>query len=249
MAKKQKNPVPVSNDWDFEDESFGSQQDSAPNISGGAPTQLPPIIQPIAFVPYTTQEQPLWQAMMPNQEEENYYYQEEAYGAEEDYYSEGASKKSKSRSRGKSGGVSAAAIVSIIFSVLIIGVLIAGEYVLQEYLGIMTLAGSLTSGYGFIMELIDVISKGDMAIDFLLIPGAVAIIAVATVINLIASIIRVKRRGACLVSKICLFIMVMLSLVLILIGIIDDRSPGYGLYAVAGLSFIAMLVAYLAKKD
>ena len=56
MAKKPFEYTALDNEWS-EEEEFTSEE----NKSSSAGVQLSPIIQPIAFVPYSTQDQPLLQ--------------------------------------------------------------------------------------------------------------------------------------------------------------------------------------------
>ncbi len=219
------------NEWLEEEEEFSA---SSPEKS----VQLPPIVQPLAIVPYNTQEQPLFQYADSADDSmdtiEGYY--EDEY--EEDSYIRQPELAKK--------GVYGTPILLMIFSLLILAILILGEFVLKEYL----IISSEMSGYAYTMELKDILmSGGELVIAELIIPGAVVLIALFSLINLIANLIKIKSRGACAISKVCLFFMVSFSLVLVLINLINDEAIGYGLYGVAGLSFLSLLFGYLTKKD
>lgn len=268
MAKKQ-NLNNQLNDWEVDDRTSGGNDSpdygagnyynrggaqspmytQGQSVQGGYNQMLPPIVQPIAFVPYTTQDQALLQ-MVPSNElggetaaEEQYYYEEEPKSA----------RKQKVASRNEilsevadDRGVKFIPIFSAILSLLVIAVVIVGKFVLQTELALL----DGTSGFGYIENLIDIFTAGgSLEIDALIIPGAVALVALFAFVNLVISLITMKKRGASVVSKICVFFLILFSLALILIGVMDKMDIGYGMYAVAGLSFVIMLFSYLAKKD
>lgn len=218
MAKKKnKQPeLPV-------EEAPVEEKKQQPVASPAKVVQLTPIIQPIAFVPYSTQEQELY---MYDEEVE----EEEDYGEEEEEIVEAPKKKR----------VSAAAIFLSIFSLLIIAVFVAGKYVLQDYLAVL---GS-TSGLDVTMNMID-------AQDFTDITALlITIVPVAAVIVLLSSLIRIMHKGACVVAMIFSLIGIGCALAAILLILLDgSEEPGYGLYAMAVLSLISMLIAFLSKRE
>lgn len=230
MSKQVKNEqLAKDNEWIEEEFSSAPKEEFDPGV------QLSPIVQPIAFVPYNTQEQPLFQygsSYDLDRAREDIAKEFE----EEDEYSDVPEQKR----------VHFIPIFLAILSLLVIGVLVLGEFALQEYL---VLTADI-SGYAYVMQIVDIFSAGgELVIADIIIPGAVALIALFAVINLLANLIKMKSRGACVISKICLFFMLTLSLVLVLIHMINEEVIGYGLYAVAGLSFISLVFGYLAKKD
>ena len=229
MAKKPFEYTALDNEWS-EEEEFTSQE----NKSSSAGVQLSPIIQPIAFVQYSTQDQPLLQYG-----DSNGYSYEQAQ-AEEDQediertYEYDTVKK-----------VRFTPIFLSVLSLLVIAVIVAGEFVLQQYLSI----NDNISGYAYIMQLVDMVTAGQLVIADLVIPGAVALIALFALINFIAGLIKMKSRGACAISKLCLFFMITLSLTLTLINIMNDAEINYGLYIVTGLSLLSLIIGYLTRKD
>lgn len=221
------------NEWIDEEEEFS---DSSPKLS----VQLPPVVQPLAIVPYNTQEQPLFQyADSSDGSYDNIVedYTPEPYEREEVYarYPEAADKRVRSTP-----------VFLMLFSLVILAILILGEFVLKEYL----ILSSEMSGYAYIMKVVETFTSGEeLVIAELIIPGAVVIIALFSLINLVANLAKIKSRGACVISKICIFFMISFSLVLVLVNLINEETIGYGLYGVAGLSFLSLLIGYLAKKD
>ena len=185
--------------------------------------QLTPIIQPIAFVPYSTQEQELYM-----EEEE-----EEAVNEPIPQEEEVVAPKKK---------VSAAAIFLSIFSLLIIAVFVAGKWVLQDYLACVGgVAGlDVTLNYIEAQDWTDIVSI------------LVTVIPVCAALVLISSLIRIMHKGACVFAMIFSLLGIAASLAAILMLALDDagnQSVGYGLYAMAGLSLINMLIAFLAKRE
>jgi len=105
------------------------------------------------------------------------------------------------------------------------------------------------SGYNYIVGLVDSFKAGgELVIAELIFPGSVALVGLFALINLIASLIKMKSKGACAIFKICLFFMVIFSLALVLISLMNDYDIIYGLYAVAGLSLLSLIIGFLAKK-
>lgn len=196
------------------------EKETTPVAQPAKAVQLTPIIQPIAFVPYSTQDQPL------------YMYDEEEEIVEEEIVEEEvvAPKKKK---------VSCAAIFLSIFSLIIVGLYVIAQYALPEYLALV----EGQSGLAIIMDLVE-------NMDFSNIMNiAIAVVPVMAVLTLIASLIRIMKKGACVFAKITTFIGLVAVIVALLLALMDDVAIGYGLYAVAALSLVNVLIAYLAKND
>lgn len=221
MAKKSKNQQAL-----VEEVAAEEVQEKKPEQPVAKPNkvvQLTPIIQPIAFVPYSTQEQELY---MEEEEEEAV---DEPIPQEE----EAVAPKKK---------VSAAAIFLSIFSLLIIAVFVAGKWVLQDYLACVGgVAGlDVTLNYIEAQDWTDIVSI------------LVTVIPVCAALVLISSLIRIMHKGACVFAMIFSLLGIAASLAAILMLALDDagdQSVGYGLYAMAGLSLINMLIAFLAKRE
>lgn len=221
MAKKSKKQQPL-----VEEVAAEEVQEKKPEQPVAKPNkvvQLTPIIQPIAFVPYSTQEQELYM-----EEEE-----EEAVNEPIPQEEEVVAPKKK---------VSAAAIFLSIFSLLIIAVFVAGKWVLQDYLACVGgVAGlDVTLNYIEAQDWTDIVSI------------LVTVIPVCAALVLISSLIRIMHKGACVFAMIFSLLGIAASLAAILMLALDDagdQSVGYGLYAMAGLSLINMLIAFLAKRE
>lgn len=231
MSKKQKNAPLAQNDNEWIDEEFSGEKNAAGNSSG---FQLAPIVQPLAIVPFNTQEQPLFQYGS------SYDFRQAREDIAQGFEDEAAVQYEAPIEK----RVRFVPVFLAILSLLVVGVLVLGEFALQQYLVLTT----GMSGYAYVMDLVAKVT-GTIVIADLIFPGAVAIVAVFSVLNLLASLIKMKSRGACAFSKICLFFMLTFSLVLVLICLMNEMEMGYGLYAVAGLSFLSLVIGYLAKKD
>ena len=197
------------------------EKETTPVAQPAKAVQLTPIIQPIAFVPYSTQDQPL------------YMFDEEEEVVEEEVVEEEvvAPKKKK---------VSCAAIFLSIFSLIIVGIYVIAEYAVPEYLALI--GGQ--SGLAIILGLVE-------TMDFTNITNiALAVVPVMAVLTLISSLIRIMKKGACVFAKITTFLGLVAAIAALLLVLIDGTVEiGYGLYAVAALSLVNVLIAYLAKND
>lgn len=185
--------------------------------------QLTPIIQPIAFVPYSTQDQELY---MYDEEVE----EEEDYGVEEEEYVEAPKKKK----------VSAAAVFLSIFSLLIIAVYVLGKFFAQDYISVL----GTTSGLDVTLNMIEAQSFTDITAIL------ITVVPVCAVIVLLSSLIRIMHKGACVVAMIFSFIGIAAAIAAILLVIMDGSEDiGYGMYIMAALSLINLLIALLSKRE
>lgn len=219
MAKKKnKQPeLPV-------EETPVEEKKQQPVSSPAKVVQLTPIIQPIAFVPYSTQEQELY--MYDEEVEEN-----EDYGIdeEEDYVEVPKKKK-----------VSAAAIFLSIFGLLIIAVYVLGKFFAADYLGVI----GTTSGLDLTINMIQDQAFTDITAIL------ITVIPVCAVIVLLSSLIRIMHKGACVVAMIFAFFGIAAALAAILLIVLDGTEDiGYGLYIMAALSLINLLIALLSKRE
>ena len=194
------------------------EKETTPVAQPPKAVQLTPIIQPIAFVPYSTQDQEL-------------FVEEEEIVEEEIVEEEVVAPKKK---------VSCAAIFLSIFSLLIIGVYVAAEWVLTDILALV----NGQSGLAIIMDLVETMEFTNF------VNLAIAVVPVMALLTLVASLIRIKRKGACIFAQITTFIGLVAVIAALLLALINGEVEiGYGLYAVAALSLINVLIAYLAKRD
>lgn len=186
-------------------------------------SDYPPIIQPLSFVPYAsgnTNDDAMLSLLAGNECEER--------------PAPVVRKKKKAKF---------VPIFLSVLSLLVVAVMVLGKYVLQEYLSILG-----TSGLDYIMfDLVSVFSA--FTVSDAVVPIAVALIALFALLNFITGFCTMFRRGASVFSKICLFMMTFLSLVLLFIGLANKLKLDYGLIGILGLSVISFLIAMLARKS
>lgn len=186
-----------------------------------------PIIQPISFVPYAGNS--LWQ----NNE------------AKEEPAPTPAVPETPVAVAPEKKKVRFIPILLAIFSLLVIAVMVIGKYALTEYLAIL----DGKSGLDYIMtDLIDCFS-GSFEIAKFILPLSVAVVALFSIVNFITSLCTMFKKGASVLSKISIFFMLVFALVLCFIGLVNDITLGYGLYAVAGLSFLSLVFGYLSRNN
>ena len=151
------------------------EKEATPVAAPSKAVQLTPIIQPIAFVPYSSQEQPLY--MYDEEVEDEIVEEEEEVVAP-------AKKKA-----------SAAAIILSILSLVIIGIYVAAKFVVPEYLALI----DGVSGLDMIINLVETMEFTNI------IAVAIAVVPVMALLTLISSLIRVCKKGACVFAKITTF--------------------------------------------
>lgn len=210
-----------------------------PIHSPSGPMQLTPIIQPIAFVPYTTQEQPLYMyddVATEGEYEDDYSYSEADYADETKLVDASQNTKVKK--------VSGAAIALIILSIVMIAVYVIGKFFAFTYIQI----ANDTSGLDM---LLNVISGGAIVFDTITVVAlAISVSVVAAVLILVSSIIRIKTKGACVFAKIFSFVGLVTALVAVMISMVqkEDVAINYGMYVVAGIALLLVMIAFLSKN-
>lgn len=190
--------------------------------------QLTPIVQPIAFVPYSSQEQPL------------YMYDDEPVEEYEDEIIEEPVVEAPRKKK-----ASAASIVVAILSLLLIAV-----YCLPY---IEALSGTLlpyagfgeVSGLAVILEFVETLDYTNI------VNLAIVATPVFALLTLIGCLIGVCHKGVNVFSKITVFFELLVALVGLIAALVggQDLAGSYGFYIVVGLGFVSMLIAYLAKND
>lgn len=218
VAKKPGNQVPVH--------------------SPSGPMQLTPIIQPIAFVPYSTQEQPLYMYDDASTQAAEY---EDDYSYSEDNYAEEAVATTQSQ---KAKKVSGAAIALIILSVIMIAVYVVGKFLAFTYVQV----ANDTSGLDM---LLNVFSAGAIVLDTITVVAlGVSVSVVCALLVLIASIVRIKKQGACVFAKIFSFLGLVTALVAVMISLVqkDEITVNYGMYIVAAIALLLVMIAFLSKN-
>lgn len=201
--------------------------------------QLPPIVQPIAFVPYSTQDQPLYMydEAIDEYQTVDHYQQPADYAA--DYAAEPVQKSKPARK-----GVQWAPIVLALLGLVMVALLVVPKFV--EALSILSVVGS-TSGLDVILNLVDQFSAGFSA--DLIVPIAIAVVGVTAVLTVLVGLIQITRKGACVLLKLIVAIMLIAALVAMIMLLTEGGNEiAIGLYAVVGVAFVSVLVAFLARR-
>lgn len=207
--------------------------------------QLTPIVQPLAFVPYSTQEQPL---LMFDDEAPAMYVPEAAPEAMQPItiISEDQPKKAAKTRK----GIRLAPLTLILLSLLIAAVFVVGKYleVAADYTYFYTLNNVNHNGIDIAIDVYEAIAAQNIiALEYAL-PAAIVLAGVFAVITLLASLIRICKKGACVVAKITTAFTLLFALLAIILSLVQTATIGYGLYGVGGLALLSILVAYLSKN-
>lgn len=259
MAKKNKGVVmPQMGEYSPEPAEKERRASVRPVVAGknGGPipimpvasnVQLTPIVQPVAFVPYNTQKQPLltydgeW-------EEEEIQAEEDAYEDAYDYAPSAFGSVSVATSKKR---VSVVALVLILLGIVVAALYIIAKFVapVSEYLALTVSEGAYISGYGCFEMLIANIKDGIILDMANLIPFAVCLSAFFTLLTIITCLIRICRKGAAVFAKITVFFALACALVTVVYPLINKADVAIGAYILCGLQLIALIVAYLGKKE
>lgn len=182
--------------------------------------QLSPVVQPIAMVPYSSQDNPLM-----TYEEERRNPVAEAAPAEE------------------KRGVKSAPIVRILMCLLTVAVYVAGNFFLSD---ILALSGTEAEGSGLGMILSLFQSSGGF--DLLNMLPKILILAalVGVVVTLVVSVVKITKKTH-VVVKISAFLASLCALVALLMQIIFG-GVGIGMYIVTALCLVSLLTAFLVKS-
>lgn len=218
----------------------GAQQASRVPVNPQAEQlQLPPIVQPIAFVPYSTQDQPLYMY----DEAIDEYQTVDHYQQPADYAVDSAAEPVETAKSARKG-VQWAPIVLALLGLIMVAVMVIPKFV--EALSILSVVGS-TSGLDVILNLVDQFSAG-FSSD-LIVPIAIAVVGVTAVLTVLVGLIQITRKGACVLLKLIVAIMLIAALVAMIMLLTEGGNEiAIGLYAVVGVAFVSVLVAFLAKK-
>ncbi|MDD3946471.1 MAG: hypothetical protein PHI19_01375 [Clostridia bacterium] len=209
--------------------------------------QLTPIVQPLAFVPYSTQKQPLFMfddeadpAIVPEA-----VPQEPVPVTIENEACEPSDAVTKPRK-----GIKAAPVILILLSLLVAAVFVVGKYVsvAADYTYFYALEGINHNGIDIVISVYEAIAAGEIiALEYAL-PSAIALTGVFAVLTFLASLIRICKKGACVFAKITTAFTFLFALLAIILALVEEATMGYGLYIAGGLALLSILVAYLSRS-
>ncbi|MFI3228622.1 MAG: hypothetical protein R3Y23_00465 [Bacillota bacterium] len=143
-------------------------------------------------------------------------------------------------------GCSFSSLLAIILAIATVFALVAGKYInsIAEYCAIAD--GSI--GYTYIESLINNITSGVVLSAENIIPLCVALIAVCSILTIIACVIKLGYKGVCIFAKITIL------LTLASCGVALGYAIGTGiavdicLYVICGITFIQSVVALCVKR-
>lgn len=204
-----------------------------------------PVVRPDAFVPFVQDEPPFRVQLAPASAPAPEAVPSEAAVKIADDVIACPAQKHKKR-------VSGAAIALILLGLLTAAVFVLGEYVaaIADYAKFYTLDGAAQNGIDIYKTVYGIVTSGSIFVLENALPGAAALGGLFAVLTLLASIIRICKKGACVFAKITsVFALLFFVIALILCFAGRQVGIGIGLYAVGGLSLISMLVAFLSRGN
>jgi len=217
----------------------GRQNGPVPVVPPSQFVQLTPIIQPIAFVPYSTQDQPLYTMHDGN---DAYYPEDEvAYNQSVPYAAEASAVGAKKK-------VSVAAVFLMILSLLTVAALVLAKWVIPEFLAILGTEAT-GSGLDLILNFFEnvgfegLMEEGGMLVNVLMLG-----VGVFAVLTLLFALFRLKSTVA-VITKIFALLMFVCGLAAVIFGFTQEFVEiGVGMYIVAALGALATIVAFVARR-
>lgn len=204
-----------------------------------------PVVRPDAFVPFVKDEPPFRVQLAPvSAPAPEAVPAEEPVRITDDVFACPAAKQKKR--------ISGAAIVLILLGLLTAAVFVIGEYVaaVADYVKLYTLDGAVQNGIDIYKTVYGIVTSGNIFVLENALPGAVALGGLFAVLTLLASLIRICKKGACVFAKITsVFALLFFAVALILCFAGRQTDIGIGLYAAGGLSLLSLLVAFLARGN
>ncbi len=204
------------------------------------PRQLPPIIQPIAIVPYSTQNQPLLQELPGDYVDDGYAYGDYA-GADYDYednqdYAPVAVRKGKVKEKKGNGFAS---FLLLLLSIVSLAVIVVGKFVQMDYFFLYGMVNGLDT-------ILNVAKSFDGAMTDMMLSIGLIVLAVANIVTIILAIVGMKK-GINAFTKIVVFLG-LAGAVVALVMVAQVGALAMGSYILVGVAFVELLVALLVKN-
>ncbi|MFA5450103.1 MAG: hypothetical protein WC292_06685, partial [Clostridia bacterium] len=81
------------------------------------------------------------------------------------------------------------------------------------------------------------------------VPAAVVLVGVFTIITLLIALFDIRKRGASVFAKIVIFFTLLFAAVVVVMAFTQSLDKGYGMYGVAGLVLLQTIFAFLARRE
>lgn len=242
------------------------------------PLQLNPIIQPIAFVPYSTQQQELYMWEEEQQYDGGPYYDAQAQAASAAYdvaapaYGDSSYQASAGAyDQGYYGGYgyqdygygyAQAPVASVetkkkkkvsaaAIILIILSLLSIALIVVGKFLNqsFLLMAGE-TSGLDMIINFFNDMTAGAEFGEAMIMPIAVLVVAVGAVIVLLGSLFGLFKKGATVFAKLGACLAFIGALVGLVVGLIkaDTVQIQIGFYILVGIAALTLIIAFAAKN-
>jgi hypothetical protein len=208
-------------------------------------------VQPVALVPYSSQEQPLYTfdtdlggggygGYAPTADNATW-----DYGDQQDV----ATASTKTRRGGTS-------LLLMLFTLLAAAVLVLGNFVeaVVEYTSIVVISDVHNVGYKLVMDLVTPIISSGLDVgklfetDLNIITVAIAGSAVLLVLTFIVSIFNIRKPGAPLLSKVTLILAFLAAAFACVYLHIKGMQVGYGAYIFAGITLFMTIIALAVRR-
>ncbi len=143
-------------------------------------------------------------------------------------------------------GFSFSSAFVVLLAMATLAVLVIGQFVemLAEYCALV----DTTIGFAQVEVLIENITSGIIIDTANIIPLCVALIALFSVVTIIACLIKICRKGVCIFARITVFLALIASVGILAYAMITTLAVGLGLYIICGINFVQAVVAVCAKR-
>jgi hypothetical protein len=213
-------------------------------VAPPASLQLAPVIRPDAFVPFMAEEPPFRVQM----KTEAAPAPEAVPSQEPVKIADNVCVSPRPKTKKK---VSGAGLLLVLFGLLTAGIFIIGEYVasVADYVKFYALDSGMQNGVDIYKTVYRIVTGGKVFVLENALPGAVALGGLFSLLTLLASLIRICKKGACIFAKITSVFALLFFVIAMVLCFAGQIETGIGLYAAGGLSLLSMLTAFLARGD
>lgn len=199
--------------------------------------QLTPVVQPVALVPYSTQEQPLF--IYEDSTKEEHVKDDSPITMQQNNETASSGQVALSGSTAKRPVIT---YVIAALSLIVCAIMVMGDFVFKPIL-------ALANGQGIVyigMNLLSSFSQGLLPVADSLVEASLILSFILNLVLLVTTFVFINR-GVSITSKVCSFILAVLSLGAA-ISYHMKGSANMGIYICAAISFCIMLASFIAKR-